>query len=368
MTRKWWLVASIAALVTAQAATVQAAALCQQGPKAKKGPKALADFARWDRNGDGVIDQAEFQQAVKKVRRFAGRERGQRGPEARRGKRGPRAQGRGHHGRQARHERGPGGEMGKRIEAVVRRTVKQTLREMHSAAGPRHGEQGARDGFGPRGPKHGKMRGHGGKRHGRHDGSGHGGQRHHADFDGPRHQAGFGGHGTGPMLGGPRDNGCPACGCQCGGKGKPKGEFRKGGKRGRGGEGHRQFRKNRGKGGQGKGSDAHRRGRGGRGGDGPAARERGPRGRKGDGPPARLMEMFKRQDVNGDGVVTADEFMGPPDRFEMLDANGDGAVDRKELKKVMKRAKKGHGGKKGRAGKKGRGHKEGHGHGPHGDV
>ncbi len=99
----------------------------------------------------------------------------------------------------------------------------------------------------------------------------------------------------------------------------------------------------------------------------------GRRGPKGDGPPPRLMEMFKRQDVNGDGVVTADEFMGPPDRFEMLDANGDGAVDRKEIKKMMKRkAKQGRAGKKGRPGKKARGHEPGpdhrDGHGFHGDA
>jgi hypothetical protein len=343
MTRKGCLTAAVGALVMVQAATAQAAAAYQPGPKAKKGPKVFADFARWDQNGDGVIDHAEFQQAVEKVHRFEGRERGPRGPEARqRGQHDPEAI-RGHRGRQAqrgqrgpaaRRDRGPGGKMRDRIEALVRRVVKEMLRDMHEAHGPWHGAGDEFHGFDPNEPMHGPMR------HGMHRGRGLDGPRDHAGFGGPPADRPRGGPAMGPMRGGPRDGGCPACGCQCGGKGRPKGALRDGPKRGRGGEGRGEIRKPGRKGGRGKG---------------PEARERGSRGRKGDGPPPRWMEMFKRQDANGDGVVSADEFMGPPDRFEMLDANDDGGVDRRELEKAMKR-----GGKEGR-GKEGRGRK------PHGE-
>jgi len=340
MTRKWCLTAAVAALVMAQAATAQAAAAYRPGPKAKKGPKVFADFARWDQNGDGVIDHAEFQQAVKKVHRFEGRrqgrrgpearQRGQRGPEARRGHRGPRAQ-RGQRGPAARRDRGRGrgGKMRNRIEALVRKVVKETLRDMHEAPGPRHGNRGELDGLGPHGRMNGPM--HGAKRPGMHHGLGLGGPR--------------GGQAIGPMHGGPPNRACPACGFQYDGKGRPKGAFRDGPMRGRGGEGRGEFRKPGRKGGRGKGPEARERGPRGSRGERPEAGERGPRGRKGGGrPPPRLMEMFQRQDANGDGVVSADEFGGPPERFEMLDANGDGAVDRKELENATKRGgKKGHG-------------------------
>jgi Ca2+-binding EF-hand superfamily protein len=40
---------------------------------------------------------------------------------------------------------------------------------------------------------------------------------------------------------------------------------------------------------------------------------------------------FEEIDANGDSVITADEFVGPPEAFERIDADGDGQITAEEL-------------------------------------
>ena len=39
---------------------------------------------------------------------------------------------------------------------------------------------------------------------------------------------------------------------------------------------------------------------------------------------------FERDDADGDGIVSLDEFSGPEDLFDRLDANGDGIITKEE--------------------------------------
>lgn len=50
----------------------------------------------------------------------------------------------------------------------------------------------------------------------------------------------------------------------------------------------------------------------------------------GGGPPSPDM-MIKRQDANGDGKLSRDEFRGPPQRFDMMDADKDGFLTKEEI-------------------------------------
>jgi Ca2+-binding EF-hand superfamily protein len=51
--------------------------------------------------------------------------------------------------------------------------------------------------------------------------------------------------------------------------------------------------------------------------------------------------FFNRFDLDRDGVVTAEEFGGDPQRFERLDLNGDGKIDRRELAEAIARRMEG---------------------------
>lgn len=42
-------------------------------------------------------------------------------------------------------------------------------------------------------------------------------------------------------------------------------------------------------------------------------------------------QMFTRNDANGDGAITADEFRGPEEMFKAVDADGDGKVTKEEM-------------------------------------
>ncbi|APG27059.1 hypothetical protein A7E78_03950 [Syntrophotalea acetylenivorans] len=41
---------------------------------------------------------------------------------------------------------------------------------------------------------------------------------------------------------------------------------------------------------------------------------------------------FEKDDADGDGQVTKEEFSGPSEHFEQLDRNGDGVLSRDEAK------------------------------------
>lgn len=53
----------------------------------------------------------------------------------------------------------------------------------------------------------------------------------------------------------------------------------------------------------------------------------------------QLPPFFANNDSDGDGVVTKDEFKGPPQRFRTIDANGDGRVDIEEFKTFQAKAR-----------------------------
>lgn len=44
-----------------------------------------------------------------------------------------------------------------------------------------------------------------------------------------------------------------------------------------------------------------------------------------------LLDRIKKEDLNGDGKVTREEFRGPPEIFKRLDLNGDGVIDADEM-------------------------------------
>jgi len=48
------------------------------------------------------------------------------------------------------------------------------------------------------------------------------------------------------------------------------------------------------------------------------------------GPPGGGAEAFERDDTDGDGRVSEDEFSGPPEHFDDIDQNQDGYIDRDE--------------------------------------
>lgn len=49
-------------------------------------------------------------------------------------------------------------------------------------------------------------------------------------------------------------------------------------------------------------------------------------------PPGKtLEEHFAQSDTDGDGVLSAEEFTGPPDHFSLIDVNEDGVLTKEEL-------------------------------------
>lgn len=50
--------------------------------------------------------------------------------------------------------------------------------------------------------------------------------------------------------------------------------------------------------------------------------------------PQTLLERLKKDDANGDGAVTREEFRGPPEIFNRLDANGNGVIDAGEMNRA----------------------------------
>ncbi len=66
---------------------------------------------------------------------------------------------------------------------------------------------------------------------------------------------------------------------------------------------------------------------------GPAAWAQQPGGRGGM---ASAEQFFKRQDANGDGKVTKEEYRGPPQLFGRLDRNGDGGITSEEFAAAIK--------------------------------
>ena len=60
----------------------------------------------------------------------------------------------------------------------------------------------------------------------------------------------------------------------------------------------------------------------------------------------RVAQAIKQMDVNGDGVVSSDEWRGPPQAFQHLDGNGDGSITKEEFQQArqQRRARMGQGG------------------------
>ncbi len=56
-----------------------------------------------------------------------------------------------------------------------------------------------------------------------------------------------------------------------------------------------------------------------------------------DGPPERFLRRLARDDTNGDGKVSRQEFTGPARLFERLDANRDGVVSQEEANAFARR-------------------------------
>jgi len=54
----------------------------------------------------------------------------------------------------------------------------------------------------------------------------------------------------------------------------------------------------------------------------------------------RFLQRLKRDDKNGDGKVTREEFTGPQRLFERLDGNRDGAIDRQEATQAVQAAQR----------------------------
>ena len=46
----------------------------------------------------------------------------------------------------------------------------------------------------------------------------------------------------------------------------------------------------------------------------------------------RAAQAIKRMDVNGDGVISSDEWRGPPQAFQNIDSDGDGKLTKEEMK------------------------------------
>lgn len=47
-----------------------------------------------------------------------------------------------------------------------------------------------------------------------------------------------------------------------------------------------------------------------------------------------ILERLKKEDANGDGKITREEFKGPSEIFKRFDANGDGVIDTEEMARV----------------------------------
>jgi len=52
---------------------------------------------------------------------------------------------------------------------------------------------------------------------------------------------------------------------------------------------------------------------------------------------SRFLQRLRRDDKNGDGKVTREEFTGPPRLFQRLDENGDGVIERNEAESFARR-------------------------------
>lgn len=267
-------------------------------------PRSEMIFDRIDANKDGVIDRAEFDSAADQMRRGPGRGAfgARRGPD---------------------EEIGAPGEM---IRRIVRDAVNEALREHDRALrdAVRQAVDDALRDRQPDGPRI-NMERNAGPRRGP-DGAG-------APLGGPHRPAG------GRGIGGPPAGDMPP----------PPDGRRNEARRGRGpgdpdaaqrpkAPGARDGRRQADRSDQigDRPRDGARQGRG----IGP--REGRPADRRGAGRgigDAPIMKRFDRMDANNDGVVTRDEYFGPPARFDQIDANGDGRIDREEMKRAWNKVR-----------------------------
>jgi hypothetical protein len=75
-----------------------------------------------------------------------------------------------------------------------------------------------------------------------------------------------------------------------------------------------------------------------------AGEAEGPRPPRREAPGPRMapvIERLKALDANHDGVISKDEFTGPPERFQAIDTNGDGKIDAVELPALRSLAQEG---------------------------
>lgn len=330
--------------------------------------EARQAFERLDKNEDGVLDQAEFGERLKRFQKKA--QKGRRmGPDGPKGKRA---------GREARNQpREDGQGMGRHLRAMVTRIVKQELRKQRPGMGSGMGQGMGRDaGWNMRHPPR-----KGAQWAGKHQGDRKAGRRGFAK-KGPQADRGarreFGQRGQrGPH--GQRGNqfACPMGfdrpdrqGRQCrqdrqGWQGRQGRQDRQGwqdrqGRRGHGQkgpafappEGHRKDVKHARrmmKHGP-KGQRADRAGRGDRVGRGDRADRGGEngmrQGRRHAGERGSRDGLMSRMDGNRDGTITPDEFQADPRKlkrmfFRLFDLDGDGVIDRKEAERLTKRPRGG---------------------------
>lgn len=344
-------------------------------------------FERWDANGDGVIDKAEFREMRKAMRKAHRGDRDKTDAD-----------------RPARRHRGPDGPKARRGDNDMPPHRGPAMHRWWDDDGPGAADRPGRNwkGRGRPGPDAKAPREGKGRRPGRGLAKRRGGERCPAcgcpfckKGGRDRGPADFGPHGPrGPESGdmgprGPKGREFGDCGPRCG--------------RRPGGPGERGFRNERGRDGRGGPGFHDKRGRGGRrfdnerGRGGPRAGRGGPEGREFGPPPGvcpfcdmmmrahggRMPSMhnrggpggrdfamggpfnrfsrrgfahpgrrfgqrgraigrrlFDRFDRNDDNFITPDEFPGRPEGFDRWDANDDGRIGKKEFKRDVKRHRK----------------------------